>query len=408
MILWSPVAMRLLSVLILLQAGACGRIGYDASGEADVIDATPPADDGALAFTPSNGASDVHLVGVSSNIVVAGVTTFNTDNGQIIKDGLEFRPAGTGVINGIRFNIIAGNIGLFAMTDLHVPATTVLRGVGDPSMIIFSAGDVTVGGLVDVSGGLCADLVVELGCNGPGGGVGAQSGNPAGGCAAGGDGVVDGDTGGGGGALGLDGAAGGEEIDELMAPGGIGGVVAGSSCPGSTLVPLLGGSGGGAGGDNTGSSGAGGGGAIQITSLSAILLSDGGIDGGINAGGSGGDGAGNNGGGGGGSGGAILLEAPVIDLGFAILAANGGGGGAGNDSSDGTPGLLSDQPAPGGSGGRDGGAGGAGTTPPTQGGAGNNDTGGGGGGVGIIRLNGGSVETGAALISPAPTTGTLN
>ncbi|WP_428267598.1 hypothetical protein [Haliangium sp.] len=385
-------------------------------------------------LVPSNGAVAAQLDGVTASIQVPadGLVLISSDTGLILDgDTNEVRPAGEGVLGGIGFYDGGQGTAVVAVDELIIGRNGFLSAVGSNALIILSAGDVIIEGLVDVSAVACLDDVnQELSrCGGVGGGDGALvSTEDAGGCAAGGNGngaadPTPGDeTGGGGGGLGGNGAPGGTAGDST-APGAGGDVTA--ACPGSDLRPLRGGSGGGAGGISNaegegGGAGGGGGGALQITSLSriAVVGSPGQFVQGILAsGGGGGAGVFTTGGGGGGSGGGILLEAPAIEITSVVIAANGGGGG-GADGPDGDnngepdvvgtageAGRFDSTQASGGNGIHSGGLGGALAGEATPGAGGGDATGGGGGGAGIIRFNvpAAGLRIEGSTISPAHT-----
>jgi hypothetical protein len=335
------------------------------------------------------------------------VVRANTDTGEIRavsgRGAWTLRREGRGVdeTTGIVFEVVAQPggaraIGAFAMTEATVPAGVTLWAFGQNSFGLLARDQILVSGVV------AARAYVDAGTGerfpGPGG-YRATSGMGAGGSGI----TVDPNDGGGGGA-GYGGAGG--------AAGPAAATVAGGATYGNEeLVPLRGGSGGGEGAVRPGHGGPGGG-ACEIVSLGDITVEAGG---GIDVTGVGGDGGGpGGGGGGGGSGGAILLEAPSITV-RGTLAANGGGGGSGATSElrgggAGDAGELGSTPASGGvppglpETACNGGDGGAGSTlegasspcDPTD-----VDGGGGGGGVGRIRLNGRSIDTDGATISPA-------
>ena len=380
-----------------------------------------PAGPACRTIAPSNGADAAHLQDVTASVVIPAGTQglFDTDTGTIMVNGASVRDDSAGVSAGIGFYRLSETISVFAVQALAVEPGGILRATGGRPLLILSAGDARIEGVVDVSGG-CADGTARH-CGGPGGGDGSTTDDdPAEGCAPGGNGtggILDGfsnpdETGGGGGGMGTDGARGGTGGDRN---GGAAGVVTGSDCPGPALEPLRGGSGGGAGGlDDNGGDGGGGGGAVQITSFTRIIIAgrSGAAPSGILAAGAGGRGGqSNDGGGGGGAGGAILLEAPAIELNMAVLAAGGGGGGGGGDKPNtnrGENGPFGEgQALGGGSGNSRGGLGASRLGPAAAGAGGGDNTGGGGGGVGIIRFSvpAADLVIENTVISPAPTQG---
>ncbi|MCE9579922.1 MAG: hypothetical protein K8W52_42790 [Deltaproteobacteria bacterium] len=383
-----------------------------------------------LQLTPSNGATANDLTGVTDGLV-ADTTQFvfpDTDTGTIYtSDGqnnfTQLRGPGAGVIDGIGYRVTAGGIAVFAIDSLSIAPDGYMRPYGSRPVIFLSRGAVTIGGLLDMSGGCTTTNNFDRACPGPGGGTGGKPGtnggpsSPATGCGPGGNGshtMAGPDAGAGGGAMSVAGGAGGSGGAGGIATvaGGLGGVP--GTCANETLVPLSGGAGGGMGGN--GAVGGGGGGAIQITSFVSITVA---TDPAANAGaqldatGRGGQGSATQGGGGGGAGGAILLEAPMISI-SGNVTTNGGGGGSGRVSANtGAKGSsTSATPAAGGAGdaiGGTGGNGGAGAIAPTAG-SGLVDGGGGGGGAyGRIRFNvpASSLTTSNAVVSPAAVRGDL-
>lgn len=369
-------------------------------------------------FVPASGASQEHLAGVGNAFVVATRTfvVLDTDTGEILDltDNAEvtLREPGQGVEAGIGFHLVNDQVAVLAVKELVIEPDAELRLFGERSIVLLSAGDVTIEGIVDASAG-CADTPA---CGGPGGGNGAlDHDDEATGCAPGenGEGEINTRTGGGGGGFITDGAAGGIAGGGTL-QGGEGGSLDLGDCSGPLLQPLRGGGGGGAGAfDEFGGSGGGGGGAVQITSFTRILLNGGASSMflGVFANGAGGGGATDGGGGGGGAGGAILLEAPEITVDAMFVIAHGGAGGGGgiaaSENEDGDPGLRSGDIAVGGDGDFDGGNGGTGTAAPGIGQGGGFNTGGGGGSAGIIRVHvapGGFSRDGARF-SPEPAIG---
>ena len=360
----------------------------------------------------SNDLDPDLLVGADGELraMDGDIITIQADTGQISRGATLLRPAGEGLVNGIRY--VQGppyNVFVFDRLRIDRNGTVLLRAIstgGVTSPAIFYLSDrAEINGLIDITAG-CPDSTRW--CAGVGGGNGGTTTFLPLGCARGSEGstgVLSDATGGGGGGFGQDGGAGGDSADFS---GGAGGV--NTTCTGEILVPLEGGSGGDRGGD--GGRGGGGGGALQITALRSIEIAPagGGVPAGVWAGGGGGEGGGIfSGGGGGGSGGAILLESPVVDVASgAILAANGGGGGEGDGSGNGQDGLLAAMPAGGGGGGvvRHGGPGGCCTTAPEVGDGPGGGTGGGGGGAGRIRINGRDVTV-SGTSTPPPSVGPI-
>ncbi|UJR85291.1 hypothetical protein [Sandaracinus amylolyticus] len=366
---------------------------------------------GMVAFTDGTAALDV----VNDEVWIA-----YPDTGLIeVRDGnnpatvlRNVRDAGVGTNNGIRYAQIAGsggaNYGVFVVGSLRVRQLGVLAGSGGTrSLVIVSAGDVLIEGLVTVSG-------TGFG-PGPGGGAGGPAETDGSGAGGGHRGESDSglgnddDGGGGGGSHASVGAAGG---DSPEADGG----AEGSTYGDADLVPLRGGSGGGGGGDDSGGRGGHGGGALQITSATSITVT---ASGAIDAGGEGGHGGTTGGlvidsgaGGGGGSGGAILVEAITVTLAAGRVGAPGGAGGQGarcdncsdsNNGAEGGDGSVLMVPAQGVPSNGSGGGGGAGSTLTGMATAGSDQVngGGGGGGSGRVRINN---ATGAGTYTVVPST----
>ncbi len=284
------------------------------------------------------------LSGASSPVYLDG------DSGEIWDvDGKVFRGPGMGEEGGIGFDLAGQRdapsdpVAVFSFAGLTVPEGIEVLGIGSNPLVLFARDWVEIYGTVDVGARWEDDAALYVGCYlaGPGGLAGGQPGEigagDCGGGADGGDYCGTGCTaGGGGGGHGGLGGSGGDGSDPeagclTVYTGGVGG----GECGSEFIRPLVGGSGGGSGGIAMGGPsepglGGAGGGAIQIISLSGVLLDSTGI---VTAPGGGGGGAANDagGGGGGGAGGSILIEsAEVILKAGSVLAANGGGGGSGD------------------------------------------------------------------------------
>ncbi|MEM7230828.1 MAG: VCBS repeat-containing protein [Planctomycetota bacterium] len=255
-----------------------------------------------------------------------------------------------GTIDGVRSSAFVGHA--FHVSSLAVSAGSEVTVRGDHPLVFLVTGDVTIEGLLDVSGvdgGSLGDTRGRpVGATGGRGGPGGGNGGAGGGLQPG-TGTLDGGHGAGAGA----GGAGRTGIAVVASGGGGGhsaagtagstGAAGGSSYSASRLSRLHGGSGGGGGsarddnlsdglnadagvtGDDGGGGGGGGGGALRITCGGTLrivgqILANGGGGGTGNA-----DFGGN---GGGGSGGSILLQARggvTVETGSTI-SANGGTG----------------------------------------------------------------------------------
>jgi hypothetical protein len=251
-----------------------------------------------------------------------------------------------------------------------VSVSGTLRATGARPLVVLSASQLMVSGVVDVASRRSDNTI----------GAGADSGDctsPPPDMSSGGPGGSFGGSGGAGAGSGTGGV-----------PGPVAGAVTGArgGCPGT------------AGGDASGTGGAGGHGGGAVVLIATAID----IQGKINASGAGGGGgAMGGGGGGGGSGGLIVLDASSLAIATAAsVFANGGGGGATGAINTGNPGqdpTTATTPAAGGAGiSGSGGAGSAGAK--LDGVAGQPFSGGGGGGAGVIRLFGGGAVTGA--VSP--------
>ena len=292
-----------------------------------------------LRLAPSNGVTVGLLDGVTADVTQADLD-LDTDDGTISStnaagDTTVIRPAGTGVIAGIRFEVVDGN-GVFAAHSWTISSADDWDGAGNPPLVLFAATTITVSSALDVGG---------TGTSGGPGATNANNSTTAGGCRGragrsnSGIGAAFGEGGGGGGGA----MAGGDGAASNQAnPTGQGG----SSCTTSpSTIPLRGGSGGGHGGQDIDNGGGGGGGAVMLVAMESVTVS-----GAVTAPGAGGRSAttGAGGGGGGGSGGAILIEAPMVSI-SGQLTTNGGGGGAPAGGNDGTRGsVTSASPAAGG------------------------------------------------------------
>lgn len=301
-------------------------------------------------------------------VTFTGVSTINTGNGIVLVDGQSVEIP----------NVVVDDTRIFMAKSLDVSGTLKITGA---YMVAFAVdGDVTITGLVDVSG--------DGSTRGPGGyqggghectGVSSSGATPT----AGGGGGGRYDAGGGGGSAGngeVGGAGGMQHRDADLVPLEPG--CSGNLVLEGTVISEYG----------------GGGGAIHIVSRTQIALRGSGV---IDASGGGARSAtiatGTVGGAGGGSGGGVLLEAPqvVLDGASVVISTRGGGGaaaGSGAAAHHGHDGGLGPAAAAGGvnTSGADGGAGGTEVSPPVAGQAGAataDDGGGGGGSVGQTRFN---------------------
>jgi hypothetical protein len=216
--------------------------------------------------------------------------------------------------------------GVFNFTTITIPSgvtVTFARNSSNTPVTLLASGNVTINGIIDISGGNGANALnnaTAVSGNGGRGGVGGfDGGNGATGFISitGGSGQG---PGGGGGAIGQTfafggGGGGGGNVAAGANGVGTGAGVGGPAYGSPSELPLIGGSGGGGGGGinpNNGAGGGGGGGAILIASSGTLtfgapaqILAQGGWGGGaLNAGG--------NSGGGGGSGGSVRLVATSV------------------------------------------------------------------------------------------------
>jgi hypothetical protein len=358
-----------------------------------------------MVLVPSNGLTGAMLAGATADVTSIEDWTFYTDDGEIRRGNVYLRPAGTGVIGGIGFQVVDG-MGVFTARSFNVSAGNQFEGIGTYPLVLFAVKTIVVSGQIDVGG--------KLDVGGPGGssGTGSMTGTLCRGRAGRffSSGFGEGGGGGGGRTSGGDGAA-----SNQATPTGLGG---GTCSTLVTTVPLRGGSGGGHGGNTSSNAGGGGGGALALVAMESITVS-----GSVGAPGAGGrSGAGpapsGDGGGGGGGGGAVFIESPSVTISGA-LTANGGGGSA-PFNIDGNRGSVSTATAaaggsysgPGGT--RTGGRGGTGTLSPL---AGQNYTqddgllpptviisrgGGGGGAAGRTEVRSLIRTTTGAVLSPTP------
>lgn len=363
---------------------AVGELPTDTTCNWGCIDATAPH---CGELVPTGGVVTTQDLAPDAALLdqdISATITISTSTGAM---GV-VRPAGTGVINGISFEV-RGGIGIFRFKSVAFHGGVVLTGTAPVAFV--ADGAIVVDTLIDARG-TC--LTTSAGPGGNQGGNASGNGQGLGGGGRGNNAGATDASGGGGGGFGALGSNGG---NGNAANGG----TRGNSFGDLAITTLVGGGGGGGGGrQGAGGVGGGGGGAVFLASNTSIRIETGA---GINAGGCGGFGAQNSdgGGGGGGSGGAILLEAPVVTL-DGGLGVNGGGGGAGGSADNGenaplisaANGAISAVDG-------NGGNGGAGTT--FSGTVGENDSpaGGGGGAVGRIRINTRtSMVDGVGLTSP--------
>ena len=341
---------------------------------------------------PTGGAvttsdTDTKTLSTLADITISAPTTINGDNGSMGST----RPSGTGVMNGIDYEVTASGVAVFRMKSLMITGPITI--LGGSKIAIVVDGPLVVSSVID-DRGPCAAVISPGGfnggpINGPGGGQGGGMPGPGGAFGAGGAGY------GGFGAFG--GTSGG------AGNGGAGGTMYGDP----QVSTLVGGSGGGGGGAQ-GALGGHGGGAIQLVSNGMLTIAPGG---GINAGGCGGHtgSSGNVGGAVGGAGGAIVLECKTVSLTGALAVNGGGGAGGGTGGGPGADGGLDRNLVSGGVS-SSGGAGGAGGAAQSRdgfpGNGGGLDGGGGGGGVGRIRVNtqngAATIDMSTAVLSPGP------
>jgi hypothetical protein len=287
-----------------------------------------------LQLAPSNGITLDLLDGATADVSNADID-FDADTGLMtITDAnnvlvATVRPAGPGVINGIRFEVRDG-MGIFVANSWTFTASSEdTDGAGTNSFVLFARTTITVA------------AVLDAGANGTGGGPDASSRNSSinsGGCRGragrsnSGIGATFGEGGGGGGGV----TTGGDGAPSNQA-GATG--IGGTSCSSPDTIPLRGGNAGGDGGQSASNGGGGGGGAMMLVAMESITVASGGAVASPGGGGLSGTGAAGNGGGGGGGGGAVLLEAPVVNL-MGAITANGGGGGAPAGGTDGVRGTV--------------------------------------------------------------------
>jgi hypothetical protein len=304
-----------------------------------------------LVLVPSNGLTPAMLDGATADV---GGTQwdFDTDTGRIRHGANELRPAGTGVKNGIGYQVV-DSMAVFTAHSFAVPAGTTWTAHGDNSLALYAADTISVDGFVDVGANGTT--------GGPGGFGGGTTGSNAGCRGKFGGWTAAGFGEGGGGAGGN--VVGGNGAPSTGSTFGAGGTLCDTH---PTTSPLEGASGGGAGGYDVGGgvlrggAGGGGGGAVALVAMNSVT-----INGAIGAPGAGGLAlSGGDGGGGGGGGGAVLVEAPVVVMHGAVTA--NGGGGAGPSTDGGSRGHLDDANAAGAGSfnSRFGGRGCAGTTAP--------------------------------------------
>jgi hypothetical protein len=362
---------------------ACGW-GCDATGDGSCKHVVPSAS--ALTVADAQTAT-----GLTDVILIDGYV-LDTEMGRIGTTGnpTQIRGAGTGVINGIDFQLrpaLNANdpaVGVFRFRKLTIQTTSTgspLSFAGVNAVAIVSLGDFVIDGTIDARG-TCAGA-----SGGPGGYSGGTSKGPGNGPGGGGSNATNKYAGGGGGHGGVGGQGGSDTVGTFV-PGGI--------VNGDSAITILRGGSGGGGGAGAAAAGGGGGGAIQLVSNTLISIPTGGI----NAGGCGGKSkaGGNDGGGGGGAGGTILLEAPLVTFGATAKLAVNGGGGAGGDTDvvgaaqDGQLSRVAALGTAGGNMGANGGAGGDGAAAAMANGSdgaslAGKPGGGGGGAVGRIRIN---------------------
>jgi hypothetical protein len=381
------------TVLVLAIVSGCSFSPSGATGGDDDDDDDGSISDGAERDSgpPIDGPCHLGFVDVCASgapagpLVVAGNDTIDTDTDP--RCATYPQPGGPDAC-------------LVWVASVSIPGGTRLTGVGSRPLLLASAGDILIDGVLDVA----SRRGQQIGA-GAGTGPCAMLAPPdddlggAGGASGGGFGTVGGDGGTGDTdmSLGADGnAAPGVHGAVIAAPG-----FARGGCAGQTGgAESAGGGPGGVGGAS--------GGAVILAAFGELRIR---ATGQVLAGGAGGSGGGEQaGGGGGGSGGYVGLEGAVIEVAGAV-AANGGGGGGGGARVNGNPVM--------GGGGGDGGLGAliAAGGPPAFDATGGTGAGGaivatagvssivggagGGGGLGVVAVRG--TVGGAGSLSPAPT-----
>jgi len=215
----------------------------------------------------------------------------------------------------------SGSTATFSFNSINIPSGATVNVHGSRTFTLVATGGLTVGGLIDGSGGSATDQVSTAVAGGPGGGAGGAAGELGGGA---GGGPGGGPGGGGAPVNSNDGAGGGGFGGSGARGGGSGG--AGGAAYGNLNVTLQAGSGGGGGAITTGG---GGGGGIALVGANVTVGATGvvRVDGG-------GGGVGGGGASGAGSGGGILVHAATLNV-AGVLSAKGGDGGAGGCCGDG-------------------------------------------------------------------------
>lgn len=347
-------------------------------------------------------ADDMQPSAELAEITLSATSTINTDDGSITN----LRTAGTGVVNGIEFDVRDG-VGVFRFKKLTITGvapsqTMTFTGTNGVAFVAIDSIEAS-NTIFNLQGSCQGTTSGPGGFPGGAGGGGNLNGQPAPGNRGGKGGTADAEDGD------YAGGGGGGSHTGYGGTGGAGYLFSGG--PGAMTDPNIvfrggGGGGGGAGSEvGYGGDGGGGGGAIHLAANVAVKITGGGIQ----AGGCGGNQAplAPGSGGGGGAGGIIVIEAQDIEIGNATLAANGGGGAGG--VMRGTHGRFGTAAANGGSQSGLAGAGGAGNSSTTLNGtsapASNGYGGGGGGAAGriILRTSDGLLTTGNAVFSPQAT-----
>ena len=104
-------------------------------------------------------------------LTVTVPTTIHTDTGEITG----VRGAGTGLVDGIWFEVVPGSggapdMGLFASNGLDIASGATVTVVGANTLVLLSSGDATVSGTLDLGGSDGTDALTTAGP--PAGGAG--------------------------------------------------------------------------------------------------------------------------------------------------------------------------------------------------------------------------------------------
>jgi hypothetical protein len=155
--------------------GTCERMGVTEDAPTDVADACPTASCSGndlvgcgepvtcvfgcsstpaahcAELVPSNGLTPALLAGATADVLGTEGWSFHTDDGEIRKGNVTLRPAGTGVIAGIRFEIV-DEVGVFAANSFTMGPGNDWSADGAHPLTLYAATTIAITETLDAAG----------------------------------------------------------------------------------------------------------------------------------------------------------------------------------------------------------------------------------------------------------------